>query len=151
VVFLLLTAISQASIWVTSVPSTIRPYAIAHYVPNGYVVGQQIFRFPVIGASSGNAFTLIQTNAPGSAYLGVLPHFHQVHYESFFNYKGRFQVWAQKDGNEQARIFTTGDFGAVPPNTNHTFQFMDPDSEMVGVISPGGFEYVTAPFKSVTH
>lgn len=37
-------------------------------------------------------------------------------------------------------MFTAGDYGAVPHNTTHTFQITDPFTEMVGVISPGGFE-----------
>jgi quercetin dioxygenase-like cupin family protein len=83
----------------------------------------------------------MSTNAPSSSALGVLPHIHQKHYENFFNFKGRFQLWAQKDSNEQqARLLTQGDYGSVPRNTTHTFQLLDPDSEMVGVIVPGGFE-----------
>lgn len=35
---------------------------------------------------------------------------------------------------------TAGDFGSVPVSTTHTFQLLDPDTEMVGVIAPGSFE-----------
>jgi hypothetical protein len=65
-----------------------------------------------------------------------------MHYENFFNYKGHFQLWTEKDGDEQAHLLTAGDYGAVPHNTTHTFQILDPDTEMVGVIQPGGFECV---------
>lgn len=54
--------------------------------------------------------------------------------------KGRFQLWTEKDGSENARLLTPGDYGACPRNTTHTFQILDPDTEMVGVIAPGGFE-----------
>ncbi|KAL2062376.1 hypothetical protein VTL71DRAFT_6642 [Oculimacula yallundae] len=131
---------NASSIWVTEVPSFVRPYAIEHYSAQGYVVGQQIYRFPVTGPSSGYAFTLISTNAPGSSDLGVFPHQHQTHYENFFNLRGRFQLWTEKDGQEETRILIPGDYGAVPENTTHTFQILDPDTEMVGVIYPGGFE-----------
>lgn len=67
---------SASSIWVTQVPTSIRPYAIAHYNAGGCIVGQQYHRFPVTGLSSNNAFTLISTNAPGSTGLGILPHTH---------------------------------------------------------------------------
>jgi len=33
-----------------------------------------------------------------------------------------------------------GDYGGVPPNTTHTFQILEPETEMVGIIAPGGFE-----------
>lgn len=131
---------NTSSIWVTEVPSYVRPYAIQHYSAQGYIVGQQIYRFPVTGPSSDYAFTLISTNAPGSADLGVFPHQHRTHYENFFNLRGRFQLWTEKDGVEETRIIIPGDYGAVPENTTHTFQILDPDTEMVGVISPGGFE-----------
>jgi hypothetical protein len=56
--------------------------------------------------------------------------------------KGRFQLWTEKDGDEQARLLTAGDYDAVPHNTAHTFQILDLDTKMAGVIQPGGFEYV---------
>ncbi|KAG4434485.1 hypothetical protein IFR05_010028 [Cadophora sp. M221] len=131
---------STSSIWVTEVSSFVRPYAIQHYSAQGYIVGQQIYRFPVTGPSSDYAFTLISTNAPGSTDLGVFPHQHRTHYENFFNLRGRFQLWTERDGDEETRILIPGDYGAVPKNTTLTFQILDPDTEMVGVISPGGLE-----------
>lgn len=87
----LITNRGDSSIWVTEVPDHVRPYAIAHYDASGCVIGSQVYRFPVTGPSSGGAFSLLSTNAPGSSDLGVLPHIHQRHYEDFFNLKGRFQ------------------------------------------------------------
>lgn len=72
--------------------------------------------------------------------LERLPHIHQAHYENFFCMKGRFQLWTEKDGDQEARLLTPGDYGAVPHNTTHTFQLLDPFTELVGVIQPGGFE-----------
>lgn len=131
---------SNSSIWVTEVPAYVRPYAIPHYQASGCVIGQQVYRFPVTGPSSDYAFTLIGTNAPGSDTLGVLPHLHEVHYENFFNLKGRFQLWTEKYGDQETRVLTAGDYGGVAHNTTHTFQILDPDTEMVGIIQPGGFE-----------
>jgi quercetin dioxygenase-like cupin family protein len=108
----------------------------------GCVIGAQVYRFPVTGPSSGYAFSLISTNAPSSGSLGVLPHIHEVHYENFFNFRGRFQLWTDKYDDENTRVLGPGDYGAVPHNTTHTFQILDPDTEMVGVIQPGGFEWV---------
>ncbi|ESZ96362.1 hypothetical protein SBOR_3245 [Sclerotinia borealis F-4128] len=130
----------NSSVWVTEVPDYVRPYAIAHYDASGCVIGNQVYRFPVTGPSSGYAFSLLATNAPGSTDLGVLPHIHEKHYENFFNLKGRYQLWTGKDGDEETRVLTAGDYGSVPINTTHTFQVLDPDTEIVGIIQPGGFE-----------
>jgi len=133
----------KSSIWLDEVSTYVRPYAIQHNSAGSCVVGQQIYRFPVTGPSSDDAFTLISTNAPGSDSFGVLPHIHQVHYENFFNFRGRFQLWTDKYGSQETRVLTQGDYGAVPHNITHTFQILDPDTEMVGVIQPGGFEYIS--------
>ncbi|KAJ5110617.1 hypothetical protein N7532_001152 [Penicillium argentinense] len=129
-------------LYVDNAPSSPRPYVIPHYANSHAVtVESQLYRFTVTGPSSGYTFTLMSTNAPGSGSLGVLPHIHRKHYENFFAFKGRFQLWAQKgESEQQARLLTQGDYGSVPRNTTHTFQILDPDTEMIGVISPGGFE-----------
>ena len=123
-------------------PDYVRPYVIRHYATASAVtIGAQTYRFYVTGNSSGGAFTILSTNAPSSASLGVLPHIHQRHYENFFNYKGRYQLWAQKgDGEQQSRILGPGDYGSVVRNTTHTFKMLDPDTELLGTIVPGGFE-----------
>lgn len=59
---------------VTEVPDYVRPYVVRAYSIDGPLVGNQVYRFPVTGASSDGAFTLISTAAPGSSDLGVLPH-----------------------------------------------------------------------------
>ncbi|KAJ4292364.1 hypothetical protein N0V90_009025 [Kalmusia sp. IMI 367209] len=130
----------NSSLIVTKVPDYVRPYVVRAYTLEGVRIGSQVYRFPVTGPSSDNAFTLISTAAPASSELGVLPHIHQSHYENFYNLRGRFALWASKDNSTQGRIFTPGDYGAVPHNTTHSFQILDPFTEMVGVIQPGGFE-----------
>lgn len=64
----------NSSLIVTKVPDYVRPYAVRAYSLDGVRIGSQIYRFPVTGPSSDNAFTLISTAAPGSSDLGVLPH-----------------------------------------------------------------------------
>lgn len=130
---------SSSSLWVSEVPDSPQPYAVRHYGIPGLVIGSQIYRFPVTGPSSDNAFTLISTAAPGSGYLGVLPHVHQTHYENFFCLKGRLQLWtadATTYENEEARLLTAGDYGAVPHNTTHTFQIQDPYVLLPSFFSP---------------
>lgn len=119
----------KSSLWVSEVPSSPQPYAVRHFGIPGTAVYGQIYRFPVTGPSSDNAFTLISTASPGSGALGVLPHTHHTHYENFFCLQGRLQLWtsdAETFENEEARLLTPGDYGAVPHNTTHTFQILDP-------------------------
>lgn len=132
---------SRSSLYVENAPDHVRPYVIERYAnAQAVAVGQQIYRFPVTGASSGGAFSILMTNSPASDALGVLPHIHQTHYENFFCSKGRFQLWTNKYGDEESRVMLPGDYGAVPRDTTHTFQVLDPDTELLGVIQPGGFE-----------
>ncbi|GKT46483.1 questin oxidase [Colletotrichum spaethianum] len=122
-------------------PDAPQPYVLRKGSGRAVAVGEQVYRFSVTGNSSAGAFTLMQTNAPDSSELGVLPHIHKAHYENFYCTKGQIQLWAKtNDTEEQARVLTPGDYGAVPQNTVHTFQITDPDTQLTGVISPGGFE-----------
>ncbi|KAK1634346.1 hypothetical protein BDP81DRAFT_408170 [Colletotrichum phormii] len=110
------------SLLVDQAPETSQPYALRKGAGRAVAVGEQVYRFSVTGNSSAGAFTLMQTNAPDSSDLG-------------------FQLWAQTNSSgEQARVLTPGDYGAVPLNTVHTFQITDPDTQLTGVIQPGGFE-----------
>ncbi|KAF2087991.1 quercetin 2,3-dioxygenase [Saccharata proteae CBS 121410] len=140
-----LPAVAAASAWsgslyVDEAPQSLRPYVLPKLAGQAVSVGSQVYRFAVTGNSSDGAFTLMNTASPDSTSLGVLPHIHKAHYENFYCSKGSFQVWAKKNGTEQGRVMTQGDYAAVPHNTIHTFQVTDPDSVITGVIQPGGFE-----------
>lgn len=126
-------------------PDHPRPYFIRSSSPaHSVVTGNQVFRFPVTGNSSGGEFTLVGTNAPPSKHLVVHPHLHKRHYESFLTVKGRIHLWTQGEGEgegeQQARALTQHDFGSCPPNTTHTLQVVDHDTELLGAVFPGGFE-----------
>ncbi|KAK7533791.1 RmlC-like cupin domain-containing protein [Phyllosticta citribraziliensis] len=131
-------------LFVSTAPNEPKPYILPKMAGRAVAVGQQIYRFSVTGNASAGAFTLMQTNAPSSTALGVLPHIHKEHYENFYCTKGRFQLWAQSNSTanatQQARVLTQGDYGAVPQGTIHSFQVTDPDTQLTGIISPGGFE-----------
>lgn len=119
-------------------PCFIRSSSLAHSI----ATGNQIFRFPVTANSSGGEFTIVSTNAPPSKNLVVRPHLHKKHYENFFTVKVRIHLWTQSDGDaeQQALVMTQHDFGSCPPNTNHTLQVIDHDTELFGTVFPGGFE-----------
>ncbi|KAK7728486.1 hypothetical protein SLS57_002374 [Botryosphaeria dothidea] len=132
---------ASSSLIVDEAPQSLRPYVLPKFAGQAVAVGQQIYRFSVTGNSSDGAFTLMQTNTPDSTELGVLPHIHKKHYENFYCTKGRVQLWAKTNATgEAARVLSQGDYGAVPHNTVHTFQITDPDTQLTGVIQPGGFE-----------
>lgn len=128
---------------VTTPPDHPRPYFIrSSSAAHSVATGNQIFRFPVTANSSGGEFTIVGTNAPPSKNLVVHPHYHKKHYENFFTIKGRIHLWTQSGGDaeQQARVMTQHDFGSCPPNTNHTLQVIDHDTELFGTVFPGGFE-----------
>ncbi|KAI1868568.1 uncharacterized protein JN550_006484 [Neoarthrinium moseri] len=131
-----------SSLVVTEAPQSLRPYVIRRGDGLTSSMGNQVYRFPVTGNSSGGAFTILQANAPNSASIGVLPHLHKLHYENFYVNKGRAQLWAQTADmdEQQTRVMQAGDYGCVPHNTKHAYQFEDPDTEFTVAIQPGGFE-----------
>ncbi|KAK4456922.1 RmlC-like cupin [Cladorrhinum samala] len=137
---------SAASLWVPTTPQSPRPYALKKgdgiKLPGGNT-------FPVTGNSSGNAFCILNTNADGSPVpgAGVFPHVHRKTYENFYTVKGRVQLWGQNFDSyvsntsvQQTRVLGQGDIGAIPFNTIHTFSLLEPDTQLTGVLVPGGFE-----------
>jgi quercetin dioxygenase-like cupin family protein len=125
------------------------PYALlkGHGLPLGE--GDTWNRFPVTGNSSGGAFCIMNTHGPGEPgkVPRLFPHIHKKTYENFYARKGRVQLWGQdlegflkNTTVQQTRILGPGDFGAIPPNGIHTFQMLEPDTVLTGVLVPGGFE-----------
>lgn len=140
--------VAGASLWKETTPQTPQPYALkkGRGIPLGS--GDTWNTFPITGNSSGKAFTLMNTNGPAaSAESMVFPHVHKKTYENFYSAKGRTQLWGQNhndyltNSSEQtSRILGPGDFGGIPNNTIHTFQMLEPDTQLTGVLVPGGFE-----------
>jgi quercetin dioxygenase-like cupin family protein len=138
------------SLWLPTTPPTSQPYAVkkGHGIPLGS--GDTWNFFPVTGNSSNKAFCLMITNGPGygmGSRPGLFPHIHKKTYENFYSSKGRVQLWGQhldsykSNSSEQGtRILGPGDFGGIPTNTIHTFNLMEPDTQLTGVLVPGGFE-----------
>jgi len=133
-------ALPSSLLWLTIAPQSPRPYIIPK------LAGPTSFNhFPVTGNSSGGAFTLLTTDSPGTLptlpAMGVFPHLHRTYHENFYCTKGRVGLWAATNATgDNARMLTAGDYGAVPQNTTHTFQLLEPDTMLTGVIAPGGFE-----------
>ncbi|KAK1830581.1 RmlC-like cupin [Podospora conica] len=136
-----------ATLWVSTTPQTPKPYALKKGLGIPLSGGNT---FPVTGNSSGGAFCILNTNAAGSPNrggAGVFPHVHKKTYENFYSVKGRTQLWGQNldtfltnTSVQQTRILHPGDIGAIPRNTIHTFALLEPDTQLTGVLVPGGFE-----------
>jgi hypothetical protein len=86
-------------------------------------------------------FALLSTNAGRSEGPSVFPHAHKMRYENFFCEKGALNLWlATSNNSQEARTLEPGDFGASPPGKIHAFQTLRPDTQMFGVVFPGGLE-----------
>lgn len=131
-----------ASLVVDEPPNFVRPYVIPHNHGPTLAIGSTAGRFPVTSPSSGGAITLLTTNGGASSTLNVFPHLHQRQYENFFCSRGSVQLWMQgkNESSQNVRRLSAGDYGASPPNTTHTFQIVEPNTEMFGVIFDGGLE-----------
>jgi len=140
---------NAATLWVPTTPQSPKPYALKKGLGIPLPGGNT---FPVTGNSSGGAFCILNTHAAGSSPRdgpggGVFPHVHKTTYETFYTVKGRVQLWGQNLDHflantsvQQSRILHAGDIGAIPCNTVHTFRLLEPDTQLTGVLVPGGFE-----------
>ncbi|EXM13674.1 RmlC-like jelly roll fold [Fusarium oxysporum f. sp. vasinfectum] len=131
------------SLYVTETPDDLRPYIIAKNHGSNIQLASQVMRIPVSANSSAGTFTILQIAGPQSATVGIWPHIHKRFYENFYVSRGRLQLWTQlntSDAEQNTRVLTQGDFGAVTHDTIHTFQMLDPDTMFTCVIQPGGFE-----------
>lgn len=144
--FVLHTVSAAKSLWLDTTPQSPMPYALKK--GRGIALGGGN-TFPVTGNSSGQAFCVLHTNAAGSysTNVGLFPHVHKKTYENFYAVKGRVQLWGQNldtflanTSEQETRILSQGDIGAIPWNTIHTFTLLEPDTQLTGVLVPGGFE-----------
>lgn len=116
-------------------PNEVRPYVIPYLrgfavQAFGYVVG-----FPVTNVSTAGAISLITVHGKKEPMVPV--HYHSRYHETFFVAKGAINLFAQ---NETRRLGPL-DIGSVPPNTNHSFELLEPDTEIIGAVTPGGFSF----------
>ncbi|KAM0202709.1 hypothetical protein ACHAPA_010851 [Fusarium lateritium] len=147
---------TPSSLIVDKAPNETRPYVLLKNTGEALALGANILRFLVTGNVSEQSFAMVSQSSPDSSLLAVSPHIHRRTYENFFVNKGRIQLWAWQNetgGLEFSRLMTAGDYAVVPHHTLHTYQFLEPDTQLTFVVQPGGFEnlfYVLAegPFKS---
>ncbi|POR31421.1 Quercetin 2,3-dioxygenase [Tolypocladium paradoxum] len=137
---------SNEGIVVDVAPDFLRPYVLPKYRGRAIkLTSSQIIRFSITANSSGGAFSLVQHNGKDSGWASARPHTHRLTHEHFYCARGRVELWAQKNATnstDEARVGTLGDYGNIPPGTIHTFQLIDPDTQLTHVFHPGGFEHL---------
>ncbi|CEJ82451.1 hypothetical protein VHEMI02513 [[Torrubiella] hemipterigena] len=128
---------------VSEAPDHLRAYVLPKFHGRGiYLSPTQIIRFSITTNSSDGAFSLIQHTGKVSDWLIARPHTHKLVHEHFYSSRGRSELWAQKDqaSPQEAKVAWAGDYGNIPEGTIHTFQLIDPDSQLSHIFHPAGFE-----------
>lgn len=132
------------SLTVDRAPDFVRPYLLPRF--HGHAIQltkTQTITFSITANSSGGAFSLVQHNGKVTNWLNARPHTHKDTHEHFYCSRGRVELWTMKNGtggHHEARVASFGDYGNVPPGTIHTFQLIDPDTQLTHAFHPGGFE-----------
>lgn len=141
---------STKPIVVDRAPEHVRAYVLPKFKGRAIKLSKtQTITFSITTNSSDGAFSLIQHNGKVSGWLIARPHTHKLTHEHFYCSRGRTELWSMKnatDGNHEARVASFGDYGNVPPDTIHTFQLIDPDSQLSHVFHPAGFEHLFDEF-----
>lgn len=119
-------------------PSTPVPYIISDLDGEAFQLAADVFRLLATNQSTAGAFSVLGTN--GRQNVATPVHHHTVVDETFFCTKGRINMWV----DHELRILGPHDFASVPKGHNHSYQFLEPDTQMVGFSFPGGFEALIA-------
>ncbi|KAM3427247.1 hypothetical protein MY4824_009565 [Beauveria thailandica] len=125
-------------------PDFVRPYVLPRFHGKAVMLTKtQTITFSITANSSGGAFSLVQHNGKVTTWLNARPHVHKTYHEHFYCSRGRVELWTKENttsGEEEARVASFGDYGNVPPGVIHTFQLIDPDSQLTHAFHPAGFE-----------
>ncbi|KAK4500911.1 hypothetical protein PRZ48_009103 [Zasmidium cellare] len=120
---------------VTAEPTKVQPYVIPYLNGFGVQTFGYVVRFPVTNVSTAGAISMPLINGPKETPVPV--HYHSRYHEVFFVSKGAVNLYCQ---NETRRLGPL-DIGSVPPGFNHSFELLEPDTEIVGAVTPGGFSF----------
>lgn len=119
-------------------PSHLLPYVVSDLDGEAFQLAADVFRLLATNQSTAGAFSVLGTN--GRQNVATPVHRHTVVDETFFCIKGRINMWV----DHELRILGPHDFASVPKGHNHSYQFLEPDTQMVGFSFPGGFEALIA-------
>ena len=139
---------NNKSLIVDEAPNYVRPYVLPRFKGRAVpLTPSQPIRFSITVNSTGGAFSMVQHSGKISGWTPARPHTHKITHEYFYCARGRIEVWSQKNetglnATQEARVGTVGDFANVPQGNIHTFQLIDPDSQMTHIFNPAGFEHL---------
>lgn len=140
----------SGSLLVDVAPDHPRPYVLPRFKGRAIkLTPSDIIRFAITANSSDGAFSMVQHNGKSSGWTVARPHTHEQAHEHFYCLRGRAELWAKKNttgASHEARVATVGDYGNAPPGTIHTFQLVDPDSQLNHIFHPAGFEHLFDEF-----
>ena len=127
-----MTTQSPKEIW--NLPAAGTPYIIRHQEQHATITMGQAIRILAGEEQTGGRFTICAAVGPQGA--PVPQHWHESEHDTFVCVRGALQMWA----DDQSRVLSPGGFANVPPGVRHSYRFAAPHTEMVGLISTGGFE-----------
>ncbi|KAF2167588.1 hypothetical protein M409DRAFT_22391 [Zasmidium cellare ATCC 36951] len=128
-------ATTQNNLTVTAEPTKVQPYVIPYLNGFGVQTFGYVVRFLATNVSTAGAISMVLINGPKESAVPV--HYHSRYHEVFFVAKGAVNLFVQ---NETRRLGPM-DIGSVPPGFNHSFELLEPDTEIVGAVTPGGFSF----------
>jgi len=116
-------------------PQSVQPYVIPYL--HGFAVQSfgYVVQFPATNRSTNGAVAMLALY--GKKEPAVPVHIHTRYHETFFVMKGAVNMYAEN----QTRRLGPHDFANVPPNTNHAFELLEPDTEMWSAVAPGDFQF----------
>lgn len=117
-----------------NLPANCMPYVLRAGEGATSIVFGQAVRIQAGEAQTNGAFTICTVMGPKDD--PIPQHFHEHEHDTFVCLRGQVQLWT----DEESRVLTRGGFGNVPPGVKHGYAFRDHHTELVGLISPGGFE-----------
>lgn len=140
----------SSSLLVDVAPDHPRPYVLPRFKGRAIkLTPSDIIRFAITANSSGGAFSMVQHNGKTSGWTVARPHVHERVHEHFYCLRGRAELWAQRNAtgaSHEARVASVGDYGSAPAGSIHTFQLVDPDTQLNHVFHPAGFEHLFEEF-----
>jgi quercetin dioxygenase-like cupin family protein len=127
-----MTNIKRVEQW--NLPAGCVPYVLRAGDSASSIVFGQAVRIQAGEAQTNGAFTICTVVGPKAD--PIPQHFHEHEHDTFVCLRGQLQLWT----DEESRVLTRGGFGNVPPGVKHGYAMRDHHTELVGLISPGGFE-----------
>ena len=123
--------------WTGRLPGKPKPYVLRRGEGEHSMLFTDLFTVLLSGDETENQFGIIVSDSPAG---DVIPtHSHNATHETFYVIEGKVRLFFEdEEGQKQAQLLSSGDFGYVPAGFAHAYQIVE-DARMMGTLS-GGFE-----------